>query len=152
MLNSYLVEFENLSKMEDIIAYLLNHPIHRGKDFWLGGLNPGLLWIWSNSAKPINPNTNLTSVAVTNNNYNNNLINTTKFNLNDKNNEEENRILNNSIEIKGNGRCLRLSYNPVKHSYYYYGQECTSRHHYICEYHDKTLDNRISKIIKDLNL
>lgn len=24
-----------------------------GKDFWTGGLNPGLLWIWSNSARPV---------------------------------------------------------------------------------------------------
>lgn len=24
-----------------------------GKDYWLGGLNPGLLFIWSNSAKPV---------------------------------------------------------------------------------------------------
>jgi hypothetical protein len=24
-----------------------------GNDFWTGGLNPGLLWIWANSAKPV---------------------------------------------------------------------------------------------------
>lgn len=26
-----------------------------GYDFWTGGLNPGLLWIWSNSARPVLP-------------------------------------------------------------------------------------------------
>lgn len=26
-----------------------------GHDYWTGGLNPGLLWIWSNSARPVVP-------------------------------------------------------------------------------------------------
>uniref|UniRef100_A0A2S2QMU7 C-type lectin domain-containing protein n=1 Tax=Sipha flava TaxID=143950 RepID=A0A2S2QMU7_9HEMI len=26
-----------------------------GYDYWTGGLNPGLLWIWANSARPVVP-------------------------------------------------------------------------------------------------
>lgn len=148
LLNSYLAEFEKVSENEELIAHLLNQQVHRGRDFWLGGLNPGLLWIWSNSAKPVNPNMNLTSIA-------NNLQqkeNENATNGESSNKTESNRILNNTIEIEGQGRCLRLSYNPAKHSYYYFGQECTSRHHFICEYEDKTLDNKIKKISRELRL
>ncbi|XP_055849174.1 uncharacterized protein LOC129914129 [Episyrphus balteatus] len=146
--NSYLAEFEKVSENEELIAHLLNQQVHRGRDFWLGGLNPGLLWIWANSAKPVNPNMNLTSIA-------NNLQQETDNATNtggSSNKTESNKILNNTMEIKGQGRCLRLSYNPAKHSYFYYGQECTSRHHYVCEYEDKTLDNKIKKISRELRL
>ncbi|XP_055904076.1 uncharacterized protein LOC129939918 [Eupeodes corollae] len=145
--NSYLAEFEKVSENEELIAHLLNQQVHRGRDFWLGGLNPGLLWIWANSAKPVNPNMNLTTIA-------NNLQqeNDNSTNSGNGNKTESNEILNNTMEIKGQGRCLRLSYNPAKHSYFYYGQECTSRHHFICEYEDKTLDNKIKKISRELRL
>ncbi|XP_067635386.1 uncharacterized protein [Eurosta solidaginis] len=162
-LNSHLAEFEKVSENEEIMAYLLNQPQHRGRDYWLGGLNPGLLWIWSNSAKPVNPNTNLTSIAMSH--ANNTEINTIdvdgdneKGDDGDKKNKDEEdpttneTILNNTVEIEGQGRCLRLTYNPTKHIYNYYGQECTSRHHYICEMEDKTLDNKIKKITRELRL
>lgn len=149
-LSAHLAEFEKVSENEEIMAYLLNQPTHRGRDYWLGGLNPGLLWIWSNSAKPVNPNTNLTSIAMSQK-----AENSTASNLVDSSSEEtkgDSDILNNTVQIEGKGRCLRLSYNAGKHSYAYYGQECTSRHYYICEYEDKTLDNKIQKIARDLKL
>ncbi|EDW15155.2 LOW QUALITY PROTEIN: uncharacterized protein Dmoj_GI22930 [Drosophila mojavensis] len=149
-LSAHLAEFEKVSENEEIMAYLLNQPTHRGRDYWLGGLNPGLLWIWSNSAKPVNPNTNLTSIAMSQK-----AENSTTSNLVDSSSEEtkgDSDILNNTVQIEGKGRCLRLSYNAGKHSYAYYGQECTSRHYYICEYEDKTLDNKIQKIARDLKL
>lgn len=161
-LNAHLAEFEKTSENEEIMAYLLNQPNHRGRDFWLGGLNPGLLWIWSNSAKPVNPNMNLTSIAMSQHDgvgTNDNKVSDTDDPTSDDkkkklaaDTESNETILNNTVEIKGQGRCLRLSYNTAKHSYIYYGQECTSRHHYICEYEDKTLDNRIKKIARDLKL
>ncbi|XP_034487923.1 uncharacterized protein LOC117792073 [Drosophila innubila] len=148
-LSAHLAEFEKVSENEEIMAYLLNQPSHRGRDYWLGGLNPGLLWIWSNSAKPVNPNTNLTSIAMSPKGEN-----STAANLVDSSEQtaEDNDVLNNTVQIEGKGRCLRLSYNAGKHSYVYYGQECTSRHYYICEYEDKTLDNKIQKIARDLKL
>ncbi|KAH8420810.1 hypothetical protein KR222_005464, partial [Zaprionus bogoriensis] len=149
-LSAHLAEFEKVSENEEIMAYLLNQPAHRGRDYWLGGLNPGLLWIWANSAKPVNPNTNLTSIAMAQKPAEN----STASNLVDSSEQstEDNDVLNNTVQIEGKGRCLRLSYNAGKHSYVYYGQECTSRHYYICEYEDKTLDNKIQKIARDLKL
>ncbi|XP_030373994.1 uncharacterized protein LOC115623667 [Scaptodrosophila lebanonensis] len=151
-LHAHLAEFENSdAENEAIMAYLLNQPNHRGRDYWLGGLNPGLLWIWANSAKPVNP-VNLTTIATMSQKGEN----VTSTNLVDdgvaKKETDASAILNNTVEIEGQGRCLRLKYDSTKHSYHYYGQECTSRQHYICEYEDKTLDNKIKKIARQLQL
>ncbi|XP_004519860.1 uncharacterized protein LOC101461308 [Ceratitis capitata] len=157
-LNAHLAEFEKISEDEEIMAHLLNQPQHRGRDYWLGGLNPGLLWIWSNSAKPVNPNMNLTSIAMSHaNSTESNTIDVDGDVKGEKEKDKEDpstneTILNNTVEIEGQGRCLRLSYNPTKHIYNYYGQECTSRHYYICETEDKTLDNKIKKISRELKL
>ncbi|KAH8264570.1 hypothetical protein KR038_010292 [Drosophila bunnanda] len=153
-LNSHLAEFEKVSENEEIMAYLLNQPAHRGRDYWLGGLNPGLLWIWSNSAKPVNPNMNLTSIAMAQKSENSTASNLVDSSEQTASQEEgaADDVLNNTVQIEGKGRCLRLSYNAGKHSYVYYGQECTSRHYYICEHEDKTLDNKIKKISRDLKL
>lgn len=144
-MKAHLAEFEKVSENEDIIAHILNQANLRGHDYWLGGLNPGLLWIWSNSAKPVNPKANVTSIAMASADLNTNTISRDDY-------KEVESILQNTEEIKGSGRCLRLSYNSAKHSYSYYGQECTSRHYYICERADKTLDNHIQKITRKLHL
>lgn len=34
-----------------IHAYIF--ACNTGHDYWTGGLNPGLLWIWSNTARPV---------------------------------------------------------------------------------------------------
>lgn len=161
-LNAHLAEFEKISENEEIMAYLLNQPNHRGRDYWLGGLNPGLIWIWSNSAKPVNPNMNLTSIAMS---HKEGITTPTKdsetesntidvdSDKEDKGAENKNEsILNNTLEIPGQGRCLRLAYNSAKHAYNYHGQECTTRQSYICEHEDKTLDNKLKKIARDLKL
>ncbi|KAL9901192.1 uncharacterized protein ACN427_008016 [Glossina fuscipes fuscipes] len=160
-LDSHLAEFEKPSESEDVMAYLVNQPQHRGRDYWLGGLNPGLLWIWSNSAKPVDPHTNLTSIALAhpdstatgNDTAANNIDNDRK--IADKPNNTvmtTNQSGGYNDDVKGHGRCLRLTYNSSKHAYFYYGNECTSRHNYICEHEDKTLDNKIKKIARELNL
>jgi len=151
-LNSHLAEFEKVSENEEIMAYLLNQPAHRGRDYWLGGLNPGLLWIWSNSAKPVNPNMNLTSIAMNQKGENSTVANLVDSSEHAAEEGAAEDVLNNTVQIEGKGRCLRLSYNAGKHSYVYYGQECTSRHYYICEHEDKTLDNKIKKIARELRL
>lgn len=174
-IGAHLTEFEKVSENEELMAFLLNHPTYKGKDYWVGGLNPGLLWIWAGSAKPVNPNTNLTSLikpttSLKPQNKEDVLEQkksereTKELEINDSENEilsEESeekkvtntdKILNNTDEIKGTGRCLRLSYNPSKHSYQYFGQECNVKEHYVCEKDDKTLDNKIKKIGRDLNL
>ncbi|KAI5699782.1 hypothetical protein M8J75_008622 [Diaphorina citri] len=52
-LGGNLVEFETKEESLEVITFLLADKHFRGNDFWTGGLNPGLLWIWANSAKPV---------------------------------------------------------------------------------------------------
>ncbi|XP_065163292.1 uncharacterized protein [Atheta coriaria] len=52
-LGAALVELESIEENQDIVTYLQSNSQLRGKDFWTSGLNPGLLWIWSGSARPV---------------------------------------------------------------------------------------------------
>lgn len=154
-LGSHLAEFESVAENKEMVKYIINHSQFNGKDYWLGGLNPGLLWIWSNSAKPVNPNANLTSISMqssvqdsnNNNNSTTTKINSTKSTTTTQ--TPETTKLRNPFEITGNGRCLRLSF-LASHGYVYTGEECGMRNYYLCEYVDRTLDNEISRIAKDL--
>ncbi|XP_034841024.1 uncharacterized protein [Maniola hyperantus] len=59
-----LLELTDDAQRKTLYSRLLSDKQLRGNDFWTGGLNPGLLWIWSHSAKPVEPNaTNSTSIA-----------------------------------------------------------------------------------------
>jgi len=99
--------------------YLISkHSIFTGKDFWTGGLNPGLLWIWSNSARPVASNSTTNP--------------------------------SNSNSIRGNGRCLKLAYNPTLRRYEYQGSECSVRASYICEYEENSTSRALERIQKSL--
>lgn len=52
-----LVEFDTIEENQDVIAGLMSDAKLRGKNFWTGGINPGLLWIWRNSARPVHQDT-----------------------------------------------------------------------------------------------
>ena len=110
-----LAELETIEENQDVIAYIQSNAFLRGKDFWTGGLNPGLLWIWSNSARP---------VASPGNNNNKNP----------------------SFNIKGEGRCLRLAYDPALRSYTYKGTDCSVRYGYICELPETSSSNEIKRL------
>lgn len=149
-LGGHLAEFDKVEKFQDVVANVLSHHDNRGHDFWLGGLNPGLLFIWSTSAKPVNPDANLTSLSVTSANKTSET--TTKIPAKVLNNAKKNETLTaNFPEILGTGRCLRLSYNPSTFSYGYTGQDCSSKQHFMCAILDKSLDNEITRIAKELN-
>lgn len=148
--NSTLAEFEKIEKFQDVIGSILSHQEQRGHDFWLGGINPGLLFIWTTSAKPVNPNANLT--LLTSSNKTSESSSTTKIPAKVLNNatKKNETLTTNFPEILGNGRCLRLSYNPSTFSYGYTGQDCSSKQHFMCVIHDKSLDNEIKRIAKEL--
>lgn len=55
-LGAALLEFETEEEETVLTTSLHLDSNFRGKDYWTGGLNPGLLWIWSNSAKLIHNN------------------------------------------------------------------------------------------------
>lgn len=52
-LGGNLLELESKEEYTEFITFLLADKQTRGHDFWTGGLNPGLLWIWANSAQPV---------------------------------------------------------------------------------------------------
>lgn len=126
-LGAILAEFDKVDKFRDVIGNILNHKTHRGHDFWIGGLNPGLLWIWSTSARPVNPNTNLTT-------FNNKSETVNKIPVKVLNQANQNKtsvdtstVTANFPDIVGDGRCLRLSYNPSTFGYGYTGHDCSAK-------------------------
>lgn len=38
-----------------VLISIVSRELWAGYDYWTGGLNPGLLWIWANSARPVVP-------------------------------------------------------------------------------------------------
>lgn len=209
-LGGQLAELDPVTRQKDVIFRLMNDFNYRGKDFWVGGLNPGLLWIWINSGKPVNPNTKLDKVmpqrkgriivpehievttTTTTTEFPESVPETTvteKDEQEDSSSSEESegkvingfngkkgpttpsspKIINkppvtnkpnsgqnhqnrdDPTDIKGQGRCLRLSYNPSTHSYGYTGVDCVQRSNYLCELKDRTSENEISRIAKSLN-
>ncbi|KAF6204005.1 hypothetical protein GE061_002344 [Apolygus lucorum] len=54
-LGSNLLEIESRDEFMEVVTFVQANNYLRGYDFWTGGLNPGLLWIWSNSARPVLP-------------------------------------------------------------------------------------------------
>lgn len=144
LLKAHLVELERITEKTQIAAHLLKQDDLKEHDFWLGAINPGLLWIWATSAKPVNPNTNITSIVVDGQPPSVNIV--------DAINKEEESILMNTQKIKGVGPCLRLTFDSVEGTYVYYGVDCASRQHFICEKSDETLDKNIQRISRSLNL
>ncbi|XP_011868475.1 PREDICTED: C-type lectin domain family 12 member B isoform X2 [Vollenhovia emeryi] len=56
-MGGHLVEFDSIEESQDVIAGLMSDGKLRGKNFWTGGLNPGLIWIWAYSARPVQKDT-----------------------------------------------------------------------------------------------
>ncbi|GAB0092901.1 uncharacterized protein DMENIID0001_079530 [Sergentomyia squamirostris] len=140
-MGAHLAEFNSLTEYNDVTEFLLNHHTFKGKDFWLGGLNPGLLWIWSHSARPINPDTNVAAV-----------VNSTSLPQKKPIKKSSGNSGVDLVNIGGSGRCLRLTYNPSSHNYTYFGQECSSRQNYLCEFVDQNLENEISRVSREMLL
>lgn len=178
---AHLAELDGSNENNDINAYLLNHQQHLNGhgNIWLGGLNPGLLWIWSTSARPVNPNVNLTQIH---NSTQSTLANGTpkvatkiksdsKKTANNKKGTSDNnstvpassgkkivettKITNTptndgDLKIEGNGRCLGLSYKTDRHNYQLYGLDCNGKQRFVCELPQDHIDNEIDRIAKKL--
>ncbi|XP_050684709.1 uncharacterized protein LOC126979442 isoform X2 [Leptidea sinapis] len=48
-----LLELRSDKQHKVVVSKILADRQLKGVDFWTGGLNPGLLWIWSQSARPV---------------------------------------------------------------------------------------------------
>lgn len=156
-----LAEFKTTTEYHGVVEFLSNNQKYSKFSYWLGGLNPGLLWIWSSSARPVNPNVNLNKFnkaatnstteltnSIQNSTVSSTLLGATVTTL------QSSKLSDNSnvIDIKGNGRCLNLLYNSTSHNYEYFGQDCNVRHGYLCELQTNRLDNEISRIARVLRL
>lgn len=174
---AHLAELEGLNENNDIAAYLLNHPhmLNGHGNYWLGGLNPGLLWIWSSSARPVNPNVNLTQIhnstqpaassitpkvstkinkdnksSLVNKKGHTNATTTTPAQKKPLENTKIVSTNDDTFKIEGNGRCLGLSYKSNKHAYHLHGLDCTDPQKFICELPQDFIDNEIDRIAKKL--
>lgn len=58
-----LIELETVEENQDIIQFLQSNQKVKRKNFWTGGLNPGLLWIWAGSARPVHQDTKQTVIG-----------------------------------------------------------------------------------------
>ncbi|KAM3957101.1 uncharacterized protein ACR2FA_008891 [Aphomia sociella] len=65
-LRGNLLEFDSDTERKQVLSALLSDKRLRGDDWWTGGLNPGLLWIWSHSAQAVlgNSTANSTQTGV----------------------------------------------------------------------------------------
>ncbi|XP_046424812.1 uncharacterized protein LOC124182064 [Neodiprion fabricii] len=110
-----LAELESVEENQDLIAHLQSVKKVRGKSFWTGGLNPGLLWIWAGSARPVHQDT--------------------------------------KQNVTGDGRCLKLEYNPTSRIYSYKGDDCGARHSYVCEFStDDESANKLERTARELTM
>lgn len=170
---AHLAELETLAKNEEVVTYLLNNRQTLNGDFWLGGLNPGLLWIWSTSARPVNSNVDLTQISNSTTHstgsvskispkiFNSRPISNTKGSnetatvIEKKPGDKREKIIVNKtqeMKIEGNGRCLGLAQKSKQNKYAYemYGFDCTSRQKIICELPHDDIENEIDRIAKKL--
>lgn len=106
----------------------------------------GLLWIWSGSGRPVNPNANISTFANKTDSINKVPVKV----LNQSGSRNETTLTTGFPEILGDGRCLRLSYNPSLFNYGYTGHDCSGKQHYMCVILNKSLDNEIKRIAKEL--
>lgn len=174
---AHLAELEGPNETNDMTAYLLNHQQHLNGhgNFWLGALNPGLLWIWSSSAKPVNPNVNLTQIHNSTQSVSVIPKVTTKIQIDKKDKIKDTNstvpptkiIIEKKVEatkittkpskdqevkIEGNGRCLGIVYKSDKHIYQMYGLDCNGRQRFVCELPEDDIDNEIDRIAKKLHI
>lgn len=130
---SQLLEFDSYKEYYDVGLFLKSSKKYKKYNYWLAGLNPGLLWIWSSTAKPVNSFKNELSTeksdAIT--------IDSKDTNL---------------TEIQGSGRCLSYSFNSTSKNYIYFGQNCNLKMGYLCKVYDLTVENEISRLAKSLKI
>ncbi|XP_018403432.1 PREDICTED: dromaiocalcin-1 [Cyphomyrmex costatus] len=62
-MGGYLVEFNTVEENQDVFAGIISNSKLKGSNFWTGGINPGLLWVWFNSGRPVQQDTKQTVIG-----------------------------------------------------------------------------------------
>lgn len=149
-LGGHLAEFSTLREYKAVAEFLTNGTRFTASSYWLGGLNPGLLWIWSGSAKPVNPASNFAAFGGGGGGKNTTTIIPAKKQPAAKNDDE--LKTKNVFDIQGNGRCLNLQYNQTLRNFEYYGEDCSRPHGFVCEMRNRNVENEISRVFRALRL
>lgn len=151
-LGGNLAEFTNSREFKAVGEYLAaNGTRSATSSYWLGGLNPGLLWIWSSSAKPVNSAANFAAFGAQYGSIRNSttVIPPKAVTAGVEQNPQKER---NVFDIQGNGRCLSLQYNRTLRGFEYMGEDCSRPHGYVCEMHNRRVENEISRVFRALRL
>ncbi|XP_059055898.1 uncharacterized protein LOC131849792 [Achroia grisella] len=121
-LRGNLLEFDTDAERKQLLSAMLSDKRLRGDDWWTGGLNPGLLWIWSHSVQGV-----LGNITTTTNS-------------------------SQTPTIVGDGRCLALTYDPAAVTYKYRGLDCAERRRFVCEREEdkERLSNEIERVARQL--
>ncbi|XP_050352836.1 uncharacterized protein LOC126775108 [Nymphalis io] len=98
-----LVELLSRAQRRALLAHLRADRELEDADYWTGGLNPGLLWIWAHSARPLTL---------------------------DDDNAVGNQT---GVSVPGAGRCLSLVWDAARRSHVYRGRDCADELRYVCE-------------------
>lgn len=155
-LGAQLAEFGTAREFKLVSEHLLGANngtrFTSGGGFWLGGLNPGLLWIWSSSAKPVNSATNLAAFGSQSNKTSTTVIPPNKPAVGSS---ESNPLSNKEkkvFDIQGNGRCLNLQFNRTLRSFEYFGEDCSRPLGFVCEQRNRQVENEIARVFRALRL
>lgn len=149
-LGGHLAEFSNAREFKAVTEFLANGTTRfTNASYWLGGLNPGLLWIWSGSAKPVNPASNLAAFGGGGGGGGKNSTTVIPSRQGDGDKPSKTK---NVFDIQGNGRCLNLQYNRTLRSFEYYGEDCSRPHGFVCEMRNRNVENEISRVFRALRL
>lgn len=150
-LGGSLAEFASAREFKAVAEYLAaNGTMSTSTSYWLGGLNPGLLWIWSSSAKPVNSAANLAAFGAHSSSSNRN--STTVIPPKAVGAEPKPQKERNVFDIQGNGRCLSLQFNRTLSGFEYLGEDCSRPHGYVCEMRNRRVENEISRVFRALRL
>jgi len=121
-----LAEPQSANELQLLANYLLTRSNQIGGGYWTGGVNPGLLWLWSISGNPVS-----------------NIPADFWFDSPD----------NNSDGDETNTNCLRLSYDRNLQRYALEGSECQRYLYYVCEYNvDRSTQGRSNNLLLKLLL
>jgi len=121
-----LAEPQSVAELQLLTNYLLTRDNQIGGGYWTGGINPGLLWLWSISGNPVSnipAEFWLTSPEI---------------------NDHEDEV---------NTNCLRLSYDRNLLRYGFEGSECKRYLYFVCEYNvDGSTQGRSNNLLLKLLL
>ncbi|KAK7874395.1 hypothetical protein R5R35_001492 [Gryllus longicercus] len=114
-----LLELEDARETKALLAHLRATQHLRGTAFWTGGLNPGLLWLWAGSGRPVAANASAAAA----------------------------HGVGAQDGVRGAGRCLQLAPAPGV-AFEYRGVDCGKRARFVCERADNAAARGLARLAR----